>query len=436
MKKHQILFIFLLGFGLTAFAGKLDSSGWMTNQEQISIAELLRNISPAGTKPGVVVASPQKENPNYFRHWVRDAGLVFDVVMTLLEAEAHPKKRTEYEKHIKDFIYFSRQNQLSYTLTDLGEPIFEVDGTPFSGPWGRPQNDGPAIRAYMLTRYANWLLDQGKEEFVKTWLYSARLPANTVIKADLEYISHKWRNANFDLWEETKGDHFYTHMVQRRALFEGARLALRLNDEWAADWYSKQASEIEKELEKYWSTRKKQINSTRNRVDGVDYKHSNLDMAVILGVLHGEQDRTFSIKDQRVAETFTKLVEVFKKIYPINNQKKFPGVALGRYPEDKYAGTNFNGGNPWVLTTLAAAEYLYKVASLADGNDSNIAEELIREGDQFVYRVKSHIHADGSMAEQIDKNTGFMVSAQDLTWSYAAFITAKKARDEALRRIK
>ena len=37
------------------------------------------------------------------------------------------------------------------------------DATPFSGPWCRPQNDGPGLRAITLISYANQLLDEGNE---------------------------------------------------------------------------------------------------------------------------------------------------------------------------------------------------------------------------------------------------------------------------------
>lgn len=38
-------------------------------------------------------------------------------------------------------------------LSGLGEPKFHVDGTPFTGSWGRPQRDGPALRALTLMHY-------------------------------------------------------------------------------------------------------------------------------------------------------------------------------------------------------------------------------------------------------------------------------------------
>ena len=36
------------------------------------------------------------------------------------------------------------------TLTGLGEPKINLDITPYNEPWGRPQNDGPALRGIVL----------------------------------------------------------------------------------------------------------------------------------------------------------------------------------------------------------------------------------------------------------------------------------------------
>lgn len=102
-----------------------------------------------------------------------------------------------------------------------------------------------------------------------------------------------------------------------------------------------------------------------------------------------------------------------------------PGVAIGRYPEDMYAGNNFDGGNPWPLCTLAIAEALYRVADTvkAKGNDV-LAEDYAKLADTFVARVRFHAYQDGVLDEQIDKYSGFMTSAKDLTWNYAAMLTA------------
>jgi glucoamylase len=40
----------------------------------------------------------------------------------------------------------------------LAEPKFYVDMTAFTGSWGRPQRDGPALRATTLINFGNWLI--------------------------------------------------------------------------------------------------------------------------------------------------------------------------------------------------------------------------------------------------------------------------------------
>lgn len=40
----------------------------------------------------------------------------------------------------------------------LGEPKFNVDETAFTGSWGRPQRDGPALRATAMISFGQWLI--------------------------------------------------------------------------------------------------------------------------------------------------------------------------------------------------------------------------------------------------------------------------------------
>lgn len=48
-------------------------------------------------------------------------------------------------------------------------------------------------------------------------------------------------------------------------------------------------------------------------------------------------------------------------------------------------------------------------------------------GDAFLRRVKYHTPADGNLAEEFNCNTGTLQGAVDLTWSYAALLTASFA---------
>lgn len=40
----------------------------------------------------------------------------------------------------------------------LGEPKFRVNQTAFMESWGRPQRDGPALRATAIIAFGEWLL--------------------------------------------------------------------------------------------------------------------------------------------------------------------------------------------------------------------------------------------------------------------------------------
>ena len=44
----------------------------------------------------------------------------------------------------------------------LGDPKYNLDSTSFKGSWGRPQRDGPALRAIALMSYINWLVANGQ----------------------------------------------------------------------------------------------------------------------------------------------------------------------------------------------------------------------------------------------------------------------------------
>lgn len=426
------LSLILLIFAATIHATALPRSStrtWLNQQTNFAIDKLLTNISPPDGIPGAVIAARSTSNPNYYYHWVRDAALVMDALVSTYQ--------TTNDKHIKrvirnkmfEYLDFSTKIQNLLTQADLGEPKFNVDGTAFNDSWGRPQNDSPALRAISLIHWANILIANGEKQIVQTKMYDNKLPAQLPIKKDLEYVSHHWKDPSYDLWEEVKGEHFYTLMVQRRALIEGAVLAKTLQDAGAAQWYDLQAKEIGFEIQKFWDPQKGYFIATINQVAGLNYKYSNLDISVFLGLLHGQtNDHFLDWNDPRVTATMNVILQTFGNLYPINQRPEIPGIAIGRYPEDRYGGSNFDGGNPWPLCTLALAESLYRYAQLAQQNgDNDFALRLADKADQFVERVRYHAESDGSLSEQMDKNTGYMISARDLSWNYAAILTTRGA---------
>ncbi len=418
---------FVLASTSLAQMAPLEFESWIQWQEQRSIERMLKNISPEDAAPGVVIASPERVSPPYYFHWVRDSAVTIDLVVDLYQ-ESDGDRRLDLERRLLEFARFSHALQLKTAKGGLGEPKYYIDGTPYDGEWCRPQNDGPAMRAIAMAKFAQVLLDQNRGELVKQLFYDGAYPTLSLIKKDLEYTASKWAEKNCDLWEEVRGHHFYTRMVQRRALIEGAKLAQRLGDAGAAAWYLEQAELITQSLPLFWRSERGYLVASLEPVGFP--KPSGLDAGTILAFLHGDPgDGTVSALDQRAQATLTHLTEAFREIYPINRRPEFTGVGIGRYPEDIYGGHHNNHGNPWVLLTAGFAQFNYQAAREAKASGEEGVMEIYRKrGDIFLKRIQAHSNPDGSLSEQFDRHHGFMTSAKDLTWSHVEFIRAARAR--------
>ena len=58
-----------------------------------------------------------------------------------------------------------------------------------------------------------------------------------------------------------------------------------------------------------------------------------------------------------------------------------------------------------------------------------LIQALRSKGDTFLSRVKFHVDGTGSMSEQINRDSGYMQGARDLTWSYASLLSAIRQRN-------
>ena len=216
----------------------------------------------------------------------------------------------------------------------LGEPKFEANGTVFIGAWGRPQRDGPALRATTLIAYSRWLITQGDESTVVSDLWP-------VIRNDLAYVGQYWNQTGFDLWEEVEGSSFFTTAVQYRALVEGGILASRIGKQCKA--CVTQAPQILCFLQKFWNG--KYLLANINESNG----RSAIDANTLLGSIHVFNpdstcdDATLQPCSARALANHKVVTDSFRKVYGVNlGIPKGSAIALGRYAEDTYYG-----GNPW-----------------------------------------------------------------------------------------
>ncbi len=490
------IFALIFAWATVGMASDAKLDAWIKDEVKTSYRILVQNITQPGAQRGAVAASPSKTHPDYYYHWVRDAALVMDEFVTLLEGLRDRSDRNQIKGILASYVTFSRGNQLTTNLSGgLGEPKFGMDGIPYPYEWARPQNDGPALRAIVMTRFAWSLLGEGRNlnhTWVRQNLYDGKLPSFTLLKNDLEYVSHHWSDASFDLWEEVYGYHFYTRMVQRRALLDGAILADHLGDGGAAEWYRRQAALLQQDIEKHWDAKAGLIVPTLLSNNGltatqlgelgsglVAGKEKNLDVAVILAILHaGRGDGFFEVYDDRVLSSALKIEEGFISEYDLNKENKSErkepslGTAIGRYPEDIYDGYSSSRdpahptlGNPWILATAAFAELYYKLEKAyldagvirinstnigfftalmgprfplkpnytyykGDSGFTSITKQLAVKGDGFLQRIQAHTPADGRLSEQYNRLTGFMQGAFDLSWSHGSLITAVRARSK------
>ncbi|KAL6710044.1 Glucoamylase, intracellular sporulation-specific [Coniothyrium glycines] len=469
---------------------------WIVAEKRIALDNLLANVAPGGRNventevaAGTVIASPSQAGPDYWYQWVRDAAITMNTIVD--EYASDPASSTASTLSTILDAYAALQQKIQHTanpsgifedLSSLGEPKFHVDGSAFTGSWGRPQRDGPALRALTLMRYVReynashptlWSSDNSDSFFSQ--FYTAELPPRSVIKADLEYVSHFWNESSFDLWEEIEGTHFFNLMVSARSLRDGTRFARAFSDFGAARWYEEQAGYVEKLLQKFWNTNKGHL------VETLWSKRSGLDCGLLLGSLHAlpvdaSEEAMYPPWSDEMLVSLLALSRDQTNRFPINSKPSedqdddvedygFGGTGLGRYPEDVYDGygTSNRGGNPWFLCTSSAAEILYRTASHvsttnltiteiglpfyksllssssldvnvgtygpSDALFYSVIERLANAGDEFLEVVKTHVDAEGHMSEQFDRVTGYMRGAVDLTWSYGAFLSAVRQRE-------
>jgi glucoamylase len=463
-----------IGLFLRAAGGGESLEEWIYTEGLKAASYLLRNVSRPDGLRGAIVASPSRSDPDYYYHWVRDAGIATKAILLLCRS-AEGRARRRYQRVLMDVVDFSRhiQETAAQGPAGLGEPKFTVDGAPYTGPWARPQDDGPAIRTLALVPLAMDLLDEGRTDLVREKLYDAAVSTRSVIKTDLEYLAGRWQETCFGPWEEVRGQPFFTRLLQRRALRKGAALAVRLGDAAASDRYLEQAAALGGALARHWDPARGYLVASVDQEEGSAAKRTGLDSAVVLATLgghlvDGDEDDVYPVDHEQVLATAAALARAFASLYPINARELgIPGIAMGRYPEDRYDGYRVDAtGNPWPCITLGFAAYCYAVAGRTMkrgkvrltptsapffqglsgvGGLLARAEEIVRgdvrfdmivgavfaAGDAFMARVRRHQNPDGTLSEQMNRVTGLQQGAPNLTMAYAAFLQASDLRRRA-----
>lgn len=514
---------------------RLNFTEWINEQFDATFEKLLSNIGDSnlksntlisqGVTEGAIIASPSKVSPDYFYQWIRDSAITINTVISNL----FPLSMGILENNEDNFTPFSEVNVTlagtvlkyinnSYTLQrlgnpsgqgvnigadnslrGLGEPKWHVDDKPFLESWGRPQNDGPALRSISIFHLLKHLeinnlsLQEVIAKCEAEHKRSFNLPFHNetelyeqILYWDLQFIIQNWQEDTFDLWEEVKGKHFFTSLVQLTTVKLGISY-LRGKETGVDEGFIRQLENCYNQISTFVTMEGGFLNPNKNFVvetPSMLSARSGLDIAVIIGSLLTHDDHfpaniPFDVSDSGILNTLYSLVKSMEIIYPINHQRANLkiGVALGRYPEDIYDGVGTSEGNPWFLATAAASELLYKLilknyqsrsdlviplntwesefwTLIFEGfedypkDDAKHGYQLVIPygspafkqtmisifdlGESFLDKIREHASEEGSMSEQFNKYTGYLQGARDLTWSYGAFWSSCHIRSKVL----
>jgi glucoamylase len=384
---------------------------------------------------GGVVAAPDHSTPggDYYYHWMRDAALTMRTFMEINDFDL-----SKVENKMKSYVNWVKkvQGETDPQGYDVRiNPKFELpNGEVYVGGWCRPQTDGPGLRSATLVMFAQLLLEKGQTDYVKNTLVD-------VIKKDLDWVLSNWQSDGCDLWEEVRSNDFYWgRAAYVFSLTRAAQLFNKLGDSSYASRCSSTKSTIAATLDAHWTGSFVTESSNRQKDGAVVHAFSSFDV--------------ISFTDQKVAKTMQVLATTFCSEYAINQEGikgGIPGILIGRYPGDSYAG-----GNPWQLLTAVYAKTFYQGATAliqSNGFESQEdrsawfsllklderaslkeqVEAAVNAGDAVMYRLFQYVKNDGGhIAEQIDRNGGKQKSANDLTWSFANILSAMKTRQKAV----
>jgi glucoamylase len=421
-------------------------------------ALMLRNIATDGfvfsdpqapgdptkdSRPGAIIAAPSfpADTPgvdqDYVFNWVRDGAI------TALEvAAADQPFPGGTNETLNDYVRFAELCRSNAWPTP-GHACFTIAGE--SRPWTE-QNDGPALQCVtVLAAY-----DRLDPDVQKT--------ASALVNANVAFLLDVYRQPTTNLWEEHQGYSFFARSAQLRC-FE-AILATTVPGIDKPNELQEAAGWLRQAIAGHWNG-STYISVLADRGDGApsaqdpvtDGYDPNID--IVQACVYGAVPCT----DTKLLATAAQLRAQWEPggnaYYPINGDDAALGFGpmFGRYPGDVYDGDvayPVLGGHPWALCTSNVAELHYRLAReisttgripfddlsapffAQSGVDASTpagtaAAALVATGDAMVRAVIHHSdHLE--LSEQFDGTTGYERSVHNLTWSYAAYLSAMRAR--------
>ncbi len=401
------------------------------------------------SKPGCVIAAPSFPaetagiDEDYVFNWVRDGAIT---AMEIAKADM-PVRPGGTVQTLNDYVRFAELCHANAQPTK-GHACFTIAGD--SRPWTE-QNDGPALQSVTILA----AFDQLDPDVQKA--------AVALINANVAFLLGVYQEPTTNLWEEHVGYSFFARAAQLRCFLEVQATTVDGIDkpdglQGAVDW-------LRHALDWHWDGTK-YVSMVAAPADGsapspqrpvVSGYDPNIDIvqAAVYGAVPCDDPRMLATAAQLRAQW----EEGGAAFYPINKADRELGIGplFGRYPGDVYDGDAAHpvlGGHPWALSTCNVAELHYRLAAAvrssgripiddvsapffaqsgigkATAPDAAV-DALVATGDAMMRAVV--YHSDNlEMSEQFDGTTGYERSVHNLTWSYASYLSAMRARAAAI----
>src|SRR5487761_647958 len=411
---------------------------------------MYRNVASAGlvfddpvnagviSSPGAVLASPSWENTathvtqDYVYHWTRDAAVV-----ALELAWAYADGTLPDNQPLVDYVLFSQACQRS--AGDFDRACFYIDGA--QRPWTN-QADGPALQVLALLAMYRQL--DAPTQAIPAQLIAANL-------ALLASLAGAYGGQTYHLWEGEYGYSFFARSAQLRCFQAIAANTIGIT---VPPWLPSALTWLVSALEGHWNGEVYQ-SVLPVPADRAPYD-PNID--IIQAAIYGAE----SVTDPKLLATAAQLRAQWadpasKYFYPVNGTDSAAGLGplLGRYPGDVYDGDTDAqvGDHPWALTTANFAQLYYRLAAKITSSRTVAADPLsatflsqvgvtsatppldaavaLRSAGDAMLRAIVYHSDHFELSEQFDAVTGFEKSVSNLSWSYAAFLSAVRARTAA-----
>lgn len=420
--------------------------------------------SPRRSRPGCVLASPSYPanlssiDQFYVYHWTRDAAI------TAMELAHQPVALSPQgvSQSLCDYVAFSQAcQQAALASGTFYRACYQIDGTLRA--WS-DQADGPALQNLA---------------FVDAWPRldaSAQATAKAIAQQNLDRLvvdctADDAFNDMFNLWEEVMGPSFFARAAQLRCLREAQSTnVLQLTLPPALN---NAINQLSAGLDNHWDAGQGLYRSVPNGrlpdnpllpdLTGYD-PNTDVVMACIYGAVPCTDPKLLATAAKVRASS--EAGGTYPYLVNSTDQTLNIGPLIGRYPGDRYDGDVGNDrrsptvGHPWALCTANFAELYYRLAtSFETGggvpygeltaaffdqiqsdeiqidvtmvNDpakaATVARALRDAGDRMLRALIYHSdHYE--LSEQFDSRTGYEKSVTNLTWSYASYLSATRAR--------